>query len=824
LFTLSIIFVGTGIIAIWISTLRIPDLSTLSERRISESTKIYDRTGGVLLYNLHRGTKRKVVSFENISDYAKNATIALEDTNFYNHSGIELRAILRAVLANITNREYSQGGSTITQQVVKNSLLTREKKISRKLKEWVLALKLEKILTKDEMLALYFNEAPYGGNIYGIEEASKSYFGKSAKDLTLTESAYLAALPNAPTYFSPYGNNRDKLDERKNLALQRMLEMEKITNDEYNSAKNEKISFQPMDPYGIRAPHFVLMIRDELLKKYGDGVGEMGLKVITTLDWRLQEIAEQIIKKTAIENQEKYKSENAALVALDPKTGEILTLVGSRDYFDQNIDGNFNVALAGRQPGSAFKPFAYAEAFIKGFTPETALLDLPTQFSALCDTDGKPLNENDKPEDVCYSPQNYDGKFRGPITMREALAQSINVPAVKTLYLAGLRDTFNLASIMGIKTLSNENQYGLTLVLGGGEVRLLDIVGAYSVFANRGEKTEVHGIKQVFDKSGALLEEPRSNPERVIPEQVAAQISNILSDDAARAPIFSTHSYLYIPGFSVAAKTGTTNDFKDEWIIGYSPTLAVGAWAGNNDASPMVKKHSDRVITPTWNEFMRKALPLFPKETLPSPQEENKDGIPPVLKGMWQGGNSFVVDRMSGKLATQYTPAETREERVVREVHSILYWIDKNNPRGGKPTNPENDPQFVLWKTPVRKWAQEQNLNDENISVIPRETDNLHSPEFAPVVSIISPATGGVFSKNSRAQVVVSANSKKYPLLKAEFYVNEVFAGNSFVSPFSFSFVPNDIANISDSNELKVVVYDTVLNRSEANTTFNIAN
>lgn len=289
---------------------------------------------------------------------------------------------------------------------------------------------------------------------------------------------------------------------------------------------------------------------------------------------------------------------------------------------------------------------------------------------------------------------------------------------------------------------------------------------------------------RVFDKSGALLEEPRSNPERVIPEQVAAQISNILSDDVARAPIFSTHSYLYIPGFSVAAKTGTTNDFKDEWIIGYSPTLAVGAWAGNNDASPMVKKHSDRVITPTWNEFMRKALPLFPKETLPSPQEENKDGIPPVLKGMWQGGNSFVVDRMSGKLATQYTPAETREERVVREFHSILYWIDKNNPRGGKPTNPENDPQFVLWKTPVRKWAQEQNLNNENISVIPRETDNLHSPEFAPVVSIISPATGGVFSKNSRAQVVVSANSKKYPLLKAEFYVNEVFAGNSFVSPF----------------------------------------
>ncbi|TSC84529.1 MAG: 1A family penicillin-binding protein [Parcubacteria group bacterium Gr01-1014_17] len=816
-FLLSLGLIAAGSIAIWISTFRIPDLKALGERRVSESTKIYDRTGTVLLYDLHRGVKRSVVPFDDVSPYVKNAAVALEDARFFEHNGIEPKAILRAILANLGSRSYGQGGSTITQQVVKNSLLTGEKKISRKLKELVLALKLEKVLTKNEILALYLNEAPYGGNIYGIEEASQSYFNKSSSDLTLAEAVYLAALPNAPTYFSPYGTNRARLEERKNLALTRMREAGFITETEYEDAHKAETTFQPIDPYGIRAPHFTLFVRDQLIKEYGEDVAESGLRVITTLDYRLQEIAERIVKKRAIENQEKFNAENAALVAIDPKTGEILAMVGSRDYFDPAIDGNFNVALAGRQPGSAFKPFAYAEAFIKGFTPDTALFDLPTQFSALCDAEGKPLTEEDEPEKVCYAPQNYDEKFRGPITMREALAQSINVPSVKTLYLAGQQDTFNLASLMGISTLTNSNQYGLTLVLGGGEVQLLEMVGAYAVFANNGEKNEVHSIKQIFNAKKELIKEPRQNTERVLPEAVARQISDVLSDDKARAPSFGTRSYLYVPGFSVAAKTGTTNDYKDAWIIGYSPTLAAGAWAGNNDATPMEKKVAGFIIAPLWNEFMREALPLMPREALPPPPEESKDGIAPVLNGMWQGGRAFMVDRMSGKRATAYTPAETREERVVREIHSILYWLDKNNPRNGiKPANPEADQQFVLWETAVRKWVEEQKLTDETDSVIPIEDDPIHKPEFAPAISITSPKTGVVVGKSERVVISVSTVQKKYALLKAELYVNGVFVDSTFASPFSFSFIPKDLSGITDTNELKVVVYDTVLNRGEA--------
>lgn len=819
----SLALLGAGSSALWISSFRIPDLAAIHERRVSESTKIYDRTGEVLLYDLHRGTKRSIVPLSEIAEYAKQATVALEDARFYEHKGIEPRSILRAILTNLGSGSYSQGGSTITQQVVKNSLLTGEKKISRKLKEWVLALKLEKEFTKEQILELYLNEAPYGGSIYGIEEASKTYFKKSARDLTLVESAYLAALPNAPTYFA---SNREELESRKNMALLRMFEAGYIDHDAYTATQKERRDFETLDPRGIKAPHFTLMVRDALISEYGEGVAESGMRVVTTLDWRLQELAEEIVKRHALENEQKYNAENAALVAIDPKTGEVLALVGSRDYFDPLIDGNFNVAIGpGRQPGSAFKPFAYAEAFVKGFTPETALFDLPTQFSARCDAEGKPLNESDKPEEVCYAPQNYDEKFRGPLTMREALAQSINVPSVKTLYLAGLQDTFRLAETMGLTTLTNANQYGLTLVLGGGEVKLLELTSAYGIFANDGEHNETRNILQIFDKDGKDLTKSRRSAERVLPENVARQISDVLSDDAARAPAFGVHSYLFVPGFSVAAKTGTTNDYKDAWIVGYSPALAVGAWAGNNDATPMEKKVAGFIVAPLWNEFMREALLLIDMEheLFPPPQEENKDMLPPVLRGEWRGGRAFAIDRMSGKRATIDTPAETREERVVREIHSILYWLDKDNPRGGKPEHPEEDSQFALWETPVRKWVEEQKLVDETDAVIPQEFDPLHKSEFAPTVSVLSPKTGEIFSKNSHVQVVISASPKKYPLLKAEIYINGVFAGSSFSQPFSFSFVPQELTNISETNELKVVVYDNVLNRTEASATFSIS-
>ncbi|MBA3551142.1 penicillin-binding protein, partial [Patescibacteria group bacterium] len=429
---IGFLFAAGGVI-LWVATLKIPDLQSFQDKVLAGSTKLYDKTGEVLLFDLNENARQQVVPFDEISPILKKATIAIEDKDFYEHQGINLTSIVRAVFANITTMEFSQGGSTITQQVIKNSLLTADKKISRKIKEWVLALKLESVMSKDEILNLYLNGTSYGGNYYGIEEASKNFFAKSAKDLTLVESAYLAAIPQAPSRYSPYGKNRNLLDARKNLVLLKMNEVGYITDEEYEKAKTEVVTFKAQERNNIKAAHFVMYVKDYLIEKYGEEEVESGnLKVITTIDYNLQQKAEKIVKKYALDNEKNFNSENAALVAIDPKNGHILTMVGSRDYFDEEIDGNFNVTTAHRQPGSAFKPFAYLTAFNKGFTPDTVLFDVPTQFSTTCDADGNPLSSGAS----CYMPQNYDLNFRGPMTMRNALAQSINIPAIKALYLA----------------------------------------------------------------------------------------------------------------------------------------------------------------------------------------------------------------------------------------------------------------------------------------------------------------------------------------------------------------------------------------------------
>lgn len=560
LICLLFLFLFAGSIAIWVATFEMPDLDNFAERKVVQSTKIFDRTGRVILFDVHGEVTRTVVTLDKINDYAEKASIAIEDSNFYNHNGVEPKAIFRAILTNLKdgNLFSGQGGSTITQQVLKNALLTSDKKISRKLKEWVLAPRLEAQLSKDQILEIYLNEIPYGGTVYGIQEASRRFFGKDAIDLTLAESAYLAALPQAPTYFSPYGKNLDALESRKNKVLNEMLKNDFISQEEYDSAMLEKVNFQKPENFGIKAPHFVFWVIEQLEEKYGaEAVEQGGLKVVTTLDWELQEKAEEIVKKHALENATRYNAENASLVATDPKTGEVLVMVGSRDYFDEEIDGNFNIATTERQPGSAFKPFVYAEAFNKGYRPETVVFDVPTEFSTTCASGGN-----------CYSPQNYDNVFRGPMSLRDALAQSVNIPAVKVLYLAGIQDSLNLAKKMGIETLTNVDQYGLTLVLGGGEVRPLDMATAYGVFANDGIRAKTQGILTVQDRKGKELEKFEEEKERVLPEQTARLISSVLSDNTARTPAFGSSSYLNIPG--VAVKTGTTNDYRDAWIVGYT--------------------------------------------------------------------------------------------------------------------------------------------------------------------------------------------------------------------------------------------------------------
>lgn len=698
----SIAILSAGAILIWLATLPMPDLHSFEERKISQSTKIYDKTGKVLLYDVSQNIRRTIVPIDEISVYAKNATVAIEDSEFYEHGGIKPKAIIRAIVVNIFSLGFSQGGSTITQQVVKNSLLVQDKLISRKLKEWFLAVKIEKILSKERILEIYLNDAPYGGSIYGIQEASQAFFGKSSKDLSLAEAAYLAALPQAPSYYSPYGKNKDRLDQRKNLVLSKMLEKGFVEKADYDKAMQEKVTFLPRPEENIRAPHFVFFVIEYLKEKYGErAVEERGLKVITTLDYDLQRKAEEVTKKYALENSQKFNAENASMVAIDPKTGGILVMVGSRDYFDKNIDGNFNISTAHRQPGSAFKPFVYAEAFNKGYTPDTVVFDLPTEFSTACSTNSQPLY----PGAVCYNPGNYDDKYRGPITFKEALAQSINIPAVKALYLVGINNALTLAEKMGISSLGDKNQYGLTLVLGGGEVSLLEMTSAYGVFANEGVRVPYQSIIKIEDSSGEVLEETHPESGEVLPRQSALQISKILSSEILRIPAFGAGSALNIPGRSVAVKTGTTNDYKDAWIIGYTPSIAVGAWAGNNNNTPMEKKVAGFIVAPLWNEFMRSALEKYPNEQFPEPDSEISSNLKPVLRGVWQGGASSVIDSRTGFPANETTPVEFRKEIYSNEIHSILHWVDKDNPRGPAPTNPQNDPQYRLWEAPVRAWA-----------------------------------------------------------------------------------------------------------------------
>lgn len=689
LWTVGAGFFVAGLMFLWAATLRLPDLAALSQIKIDQSVKIYDRTGQVLLYDLNnKNIRRTSIPLEQVSPLIQNAIISIEDPSFYEHKGVEFTAILRAVYVDIMEGYLGQGGSTITQQVIKNTVLTTDKSIARKLKEWVLATKLERVLNKKQILELYLNQIPFGGTMYGVEEVSQTFFGKHASEVTLPEAAYLAAVLPRPSYYSPYGNHRDALDARKNLVLQKMLEHGYISQAELDVAKAEVVSFLPRRDNTIQAPHFVFYVQQYLEDKYGEyALQTNGWKVTTSLDADLQLKAEEIVSKNALSNTDNFNASNASMVAMDPKTGEILVMVGSRNYFDDKIDGAYNIALANRQPGSAFKPFAYAQAFSEGYTPNTVLFDVPTQFQTTCAADFF-SSEGD-----CYSPVNYDGNFRGPMTLRDAIAQSINVPAVKVLYLAGIADTLQLAKSMGISTLGNTNQYGLTLVLGGGEVTLLDMTSAYGGFANNGVHYKASAVLKIEDSSGKIIED-NTNPagSQVLDPTVAQQINDVLSDPVARAPLGGGTTFQF--NQDVAVKTGTTNDYRDAWTIGYTPHIVVGAWAGNNDNSSMIKRVSGLIVGPMWSQFMNYALTKVPAGafTRTSVDESN---LKPILRGIWQ------------------TPGADGQ------LHEILYWLDKTDPLGPTPPN-LNDSQFNAWDTGLRIWAAKNGVSASGAPTSPQ--------------------------------------------------------------------------------------------------------
>lgn len=813
LFLFSLGILTAGALVLWASSLELPDFNSFEERKVAQSTKIYDRTGKVLLYDVNRDLKRTIVPLSRISRDLKNAVVAIEDDNFYNHKGIEPTAILRAVIADLFTGSKAQGGSTITQQVVKNTLLTGEKAYTRKIKELFLALRLEQIKSKDEILELYLNEAPYGGPIYGIEEASQAYFGIAASDLSLPQAAYLAALPQAPTYFSPYGKNKKALDARRDLVLSRMELLGFVSKSEGESAKKATVLFVPQAEQRIKAPHFVMYVRSILEKKYGaDIVATGGLKVTTTLDWNLEQIAEDTVSRFGAENAKNYNANNAALVAIDPKSGQILSMVGSRDFFNQEIDGNVNTTITHRQPGSSFKPIVYATAFKKGYTPDTVLFDLKTQFDTTC-----PLDTDTSMSNKCYEPENYDGVFRGPISLRNALAQSINIPAIKVLYLAGIKDSIATAHDLGIRGLNDPNHYGLTLVLGGGEVSPLDMTSAYATFGNDGIRNDPTPILRVEDKDGNLLEGFTANPTRAIPPQIARMISDILSDNTARTPSYGASSPLLIQGRDVAVKTGTTNDYKDAWIVGYAPNLAVGVWAGNNDNTPMEKKVAGFIVAPLWHDFVVKALATLPKEYFLEP-EPITSSTKPVLRGLWQGNEEYITDKISGGLATALTPEELRQSHVVTDVHTILHWIDKNNPLGPKPDHPESDPQYKLWETPIQKWLSTQNIQK---SSPPTKADDVHTKEKAPKFSVLGILPNSELSRSDTIFVTLS-NSGYYPTMEARFFLNKSFVGSSNNPPFQLRLPLSSITDLRASSTLNITIYDSVRNKETVSIPFYI--
>lgn len=826
LFVLCLIFGGSLIFAAFAYYSNdLPDFREFSEKPLVQSTKIFDHTGNVVLYDVYGEEKRTVISFEKIPQSTKDATIAIEDDGFYSHNGVDVKSIIRAFITNTFQKKVVQGGSTITQQLIKNYFLSPEKTFSRKIKEIILSLEMERKYSKEEILEFYLNQIPYGANAYGIESAASTFFNKPANQLTLAESALLAALPKAPSYYSPYGYHTEELFNRKNYILERMYSIGFINKTDLEKAKLETLIFAPQKK-SIKAPHFVMYVKNYLEEKYGDDyILKNGLKVYTTLDWDMEQLAEKVVYDGATNNAKKYNAKNAALAAIDVKTGQILAMVGSYDYFDDKNDGNVNVTIMNRQPGSSFKPFGYAAALEKGFTPETIVFDLPTEFSPAYPELCPPLNINFSDDNnLCYHPQNYDGKFRGPVDLRHSLAQSLNIPSVKVLYLAGIKETVDLAKKLGITTLNN-NDYGLSLILGSADVKLLDMAAAYSVFANNGTKNEKTAILKIEDYKGNILEEYKVKPQQVLSSQVARQINSILSDNNARAPVFGEKNYLYLENYPTAAKTGTTQDNKDAWVIGYSPDISVAVWVGNNNNDKMAQSGAGiSAAGPIWNKFINQVIQKNPPKNgfiAPEPVIINKE----ILNGNFEVENKIKIDKISKKIATTSTPYEFIEEVSQKIIHSILYFIDKNNTLGEQPQNPESDPQFLNWELPILEWVKEQNKSGKNYNqlIFNGEVDDIHTEENKPKITIISPQENEII--NSYYLSINTNISLVFPIKQVDYFIDGQLLGSSFNYPYNLNFPVLKINQLEDTNKLlKVVAYDVYGNKGEKQISITINN
>lgn len=581
-------------------------------RKEGYATRVYDRNGK-LLYDLYKDVKRNPVTWADVPESLKQATVAIEDKSFYEHKGFDPLTPLR-IVKNLITKHRLVGGSTLTQQLVKNVLLTSERSVARKIKEFILAVQIDATYSKDEILLMYLNEAPYGGPLWGAGTASEQYFGKPLKNIDLAEAAILAGLPQRPNTYSPIvSKNLRAYVPRMETVLQQMVDYGYIDKETAQAASKEAAEYKFYESKTtLLSPHFVFWLKDDLVKRYGENALDLGLKVTSTLDLDLQDKVQEVVA-TEIDKAEKLGISNGAAVVLDPRDGQVLAMVGSRGYASEKTDGKFNVVTqALRQPGSAIKPITYALALRKGYSPASMIVDAPVVFPV--------VNQKD------YAPNNYNGKFNGPLALRMALGNSINTTAVKMLATVGVENMLTQAYSMGISTLEptakNLSRFGLSLTLGGGEVKMIELAGAYSSFANGGVRVDPAGIMKVEDREGRVLENFQPSLDRqALSPQEAFLISHILQDNSAREYTFGAQNGLIIPNYQVAVKTGTTNDKRDNWAIGWTPNVLVATWVGNNDNSPMIKVASGvSGATPIWRRIMQAVLPIRTKEdfTIPS--------------------------------------------------------------------------------------------------------------------------------------------------------------------------------------------------------------
>lgn len=814
--------VGAGILAMFLILAYfakdLPSPSKINARIGSQNTVFYDRTGQTKIFEVHGDKNRRVIDFQDMPESIKDATVAIEDKDFYKHGAFSVTGLGRAFTGVIFRDPSKGGGSTITQQYVKNALLTPERTPTRKIKELILAFEIEQLYKKDDILKLYLNEIPYGSQAYGLESACRTYFpqnnknDKCAPNLTLSQSAVLAAIPQLPTYYSPYGQHRDALIARQHTVLDRMVEEKMITKEEGEAAKiqgeptlenlvatiglseSPKIATQKTD-----YPHFALYAQEYLEAKYGPKqVDSGGLKVITSLDIEKQKLAEQSIKD-GIANVRRLGGSNLALVSADPKTGQVLAMVGSYDYNDSKY-GAFNVALANRQPGSSFKPIVYAAGLKKNWGPGSTIYDVQTDFGN-------------------YKPKNYTNRFYGVQSVRSALAGSLNIPAVKMLWLAGISESLKTAKDLGITTLNEKpSTYGLSLVLGSGEVKLNDMVNAYQSFANGGMHYDATPILKVTDPNNRVLED-NSKPKgkKALDPQISFLISNILSDNKARSYIFGANNPLVIPGKTVAAKTGTTENYNDAWTMGYTPELVTGVWAGNNDNKPMTSSAST-VSAPIWNSFMKGALEKYENTQFTRPSgikeitlDANTGKLPTAatkqrrtdLFPSWYkpenvaGTQTATIDKISGKLATDCTPAAARETITASSITAEV---------------PPTDPQYKNWQPPIAALAR--TLGQSGGGVIPTEKDTLHNcSDTKPTVQISATGTGPI-------QITANVVSGTHTANNLTIYLNDqVISTQNIGGSTSYTFSHSPPAG---SYTLRAVVTDAALYSGTGETTVTV--